>query len=63
MPIYEYRCTNCGTEEEALQPVDAPRLKCKCGKLMTKLVSRTSFALKGRGWYSDHYGLKQSAKS
>lgn len=61
MPIYEYRCPNCGAEEEALQSVGATPPKCKCGKPMTKLVSRTNFALKGRGWYSDHYGLKSAA--
>lgn len=61
MPIFEYRCAKCGTEFERLvhhSQRDTPQ-KCanpKCESTDTKkLVSRTSFSLKGGGWASDGY--------
>lgn len=54
MPIYEYRCGNCGFEKEYLQKLsDAAIIDCpECGKpQMTKLVSAAGFQLKGTGWY------------
>src|SRR5438067_3261336 len=60
MPIYEYTCEKCGTKIDILQKMDEPApLKCdQCGELgaMARQVSRTSFVLKGGGWYSDLYG-------
>ena len=61
MPLYEYRCPDCGHKFEALQSFSAdPLTDCpSCGgDNVSKLVSRTSFVLKGGGWYKDHYGLK-----
>lgn len=61
MPIYEYSCTDCGHAFEAMQKIsDDPIKVCpSCGaEKVRKLVSATSFVLKGGGWYSDHYGLK-----
>lgn len=62
MPIYEYGCGTCGHTFERLQKVsDQPVKDCpECGVegAVKKLVSRTSFVLKGGGWYKDHYGLK-----
>ena len=65
MPIYEYRCSSCGQEFEKLIKIDAPSPPCsQCGSDdVTKLVSASSFVLKGSGWYSDHYGLKSGAES
>lgn len=60
MPIYEYECTRCGKIEEALQKFsDKPLTKCKCcsGKL-NKLVSHSTFHLKGSGWYVTDYAAK-----
>ena len=54
MPIYEYRCNECGHEVEALQKLsDAPLVACPaCGKpALQKLVSAAGFQLKGSGWY------------
>jgi putative FmdB family regulatory protein len=54
MPIYEYRCGNCGFEKEYLQKLsDRAITDCPtCGKpAMTKLVSAAGFQLKGSGWY------------
>jgi putative FmdB family regulatory protein len=54
MPIYEYRCSTCGFENEYLQKVSDPRLTdCPdCGKpTFNKLISAAGFQLKGNGWY------------
>ena len=67
MPIYEYGCEGCGHTFERLQKVsDTPVRDCpSCGAegAVKKLASRTSFVLKGGGWYKDHYGLKGSDSS
>lgn len=58
MPIYEYRCEKCDTLFEEMQKVDSPPPKtCPNGHRgkMKRVVSRTSFQLKGGGWYSDLY--------
>ncbi len=58
MPIYEFVCEACGRLTEVMQKVsDPPPAACpECGGgRMAKLVSRTSFQLKGGGWYSDLY--------
>lgn len=54
MPIYEYRCSVCGHQLEAIQKFSEPPLvKCpQCGaEGLTKLVSASAFQLKGTGWY------------
>jgi len=63
MPIYEYRCLDCGEEFEVIQKVSArPLRKCrKCGGRLEKLISRTSFVLKGGGWYADGYAKGRSS--
>ena len=69
MPIYEYRCTKCGLEEEVLQKLsDPPLTQCPtCGEAtMTKLVSAVGFQLKGTGWYATDFknsGSKPPAKA
>jgi putative FmdB family regulatory protein len=57
MPIYEYQCQKCGEIEEALQKFsDKPLTKCKhCSGKLHKLVSQSSFHLKGTGWYVTDY--------
>jgi len=68
MPIYEYRCTDCGHRLEALQRLaDRPLLVCPaCGKeSLTKLMSAVGFQLKGSGWYATdfkHSGSKPAEK-
>ncbi len=59
MPIYEYRCTKCG-QFEIMQKITEPALKrCPtCQSKVTKLISNTSFQLKGSGWYITDYGRK-----
>ena len=61
MPIYEYRCTACGHQQEFLQKVsDAPLTKCtECGKeTFSKLLSAAGFQLKGSGWYATDFKNK-----
>lgn len=58
MPIYEYACDKCGHEFEAEQRItDAPLKSCPAcrGRKVRRLISQTSFVLKGSGWYSDLY--------
>jgi putative FmdB family regulatory protein len=58
MPTYEYVCKACDHEFEKEQRIsDAPLKTCpKCkAKQVKRLISRTSFHLKGGGWYSDLY--------
>jgi len=58
MPIYEYRCTLCGHELEALQKFsDSPLTGCpSCNNDgLVKLVSAAGFQLKGSGWYATDF--------
>ena len=63
MPKYEYRCNACRSHTEAEQRMSDPALvRCPdCGAdALERLISNTSFALKGSGWYSDGYGAKKA---
>jgi len=54
VPIYVYRCSNCGYTKDVLQKMsDAPLTKCpECQKeTFTKQVTAAGFQLKGTGWY------------
>lgn len=57
MPIYEYECTGCGRHEEAFQKIsESPLTKCsQCSGKLQKLISQSSFHLKGSGWYVTDY--------
>ena len=66
MPIYEYKCEKCGKEHEVMQKMtEKPLTVCEsCGGRLKKLISNTSFVLKGSGWYVTDYAdknLKSSA--
>jgi putative FmdB family regulatory protein len=63
MPIYEYQCRKCGKQFEAFQGITDPELKsCKfCKGKVSKLVSLSSFSLKGSGWYVTDYAGKKAA--
>ena len=64
MPIYEYQCPSCSTLfEELVSSVDKTVVPCThCGKEAHRVMSKTTFQLKGDGWYVTEYG-KQSASS
>ena len=63
MPLYEYQCTECGEIEEAIQKFsDAPLTTCRhCSGKLNKLISQSSFHLKGTGWYVTDYSKKAAA--
>lgn len=63
MPLYEYQCNTCGTIEEAIQKFsDAPLTTCKhCSGKLSKLISQSSFHLKGTGWYVTDYSKKPAS--
>lgn len=60
MPIYEYQCEKCGEVFEVFQKVSDPAPKSHtCGsRKIKRLMSQTSFVLKGTGWYVTDYGRK-----
>ncbi len=60
MPIYEYQCAKCGEVFEAFQKInDKPLNHCKfCNGPVEKLISHSSFQLKGSGWYMTDYARK-----
>jgi putative FmdB family regulatory protein len=60
MPVYEYLCDACGDEFEEMQKFsDAPIDKCpRCGGHAHRLISQSSFVLKGTGWYVTDYANK-----
>jgi putative FmdB family regulatory protein len=62
MPIYEYRCSACGHQDEFLQKVSEPVLsQCPaCGKpTFEKQLSAAGFHLKGSGWYATDFKNKK----
>ena len=60
MPIYEYQCVKCGSHQELMQRIsDATVPKCgMCKSKMKRLISQSSFHLKGTGWYVTDYASK-----
>ena len=66
MPIYEYKCTKCDHRLEKLQKMnDDPLKDCpECDRSsLTKLVSASSFKLKGSGWYETDFKNKKKPES
>jgi putative FmdB family regulatory protein len=63
MPIYEYRCEKCG-EFEHTQRITEPALqRCPtCKRKVQRLISNTSFQLKGSGWYVTDYARASGGK-
>jgi putative FmdB family regulatory protein len=65
MPIYEYKCNACGHRFEKLQSFSEEPVKTcpRCGGEVKKLISRSSFILKGTGWYATDYARKNGGSS
>ena len=62
MPIYEYQCPKCQhTFEEWVKASESHGQEpCpKCGESSPRIMSQTSFVLKGGGWYVDDYGYRK----
>ncbi|MBN1881425.1 MAG: zinc ribbon domain-containing protein [Deltaproteobacteria bacterium] len=62
MPIYEYECQQCGEVTEVMQRItEDPLTTCEiCGGPIKRLISNTSFVLKGTGWYATDYAGKSN---
>jgi putative FmdB family regulatory protein len=65
VPIYEYHCMKCGETFEAFQKItDKPLAECRyCRGKVEKLISQSSFQLKGSGWYLTDYARKSQPSS
>ena len=64
MPIYEYQCQKCGTFEVTQRITEKPLGRClTCKGKVKKLISNTSFQLKGTGWYVTDYARKSNGAS
>jgi len=70
MPIYEYECQSCQEIVEKWQSLaEQPLTACpNCAGPLKKIISQSSFQLKGGGWYADGYssngsGAKKCASS
>lgn len=66
MPIYEYRCSSCGYQNDFLQKISEPQLTdCpECGKsTFAKQVTAAGFQLKGTGWYATDFKNNGKSKS
>lgn len=63
MPIYEYRCHGCHEQFEVTQKITDPALTAcpRCAGRVEKLISQSSFVLKGSGWYATDYAAKKKA--
>lgn len=65
MPIYEYKCAECGHQLEAMQKISEEPLKdCpSCGRpVLKRLISAAGFQLKGTGWYATDFKNKGPKK-
>ena len=65
MPLYEYKCLECGVVFETLQKFSDEPLKTHktCGGEVERLISRSAFHFKGTGWYATDYAKKSNGKS
>lgn len=64
MPIYEYKCLECGISLEKMQKVSDETLTvCEnCGGKLEKQWSLSGFQFKGAGWYVTDYAGKKADK-
>jgi putative FmdB family regulatory protein len=65
MPVYEYQCNKCGHIEEVFQKISEPPMEAcpRCNGKLKKIISQSTFHLKGSGWYvTDYGGAKSGSK-
>lgn len=59
MPIYDYRCPECGNVEEdvtvTLDQLDTHQILCVCGEVMCRVIGSSPVILKGSCWAKDGY--------
>lgn len=65
MPLYEYKCSECGFIFEVLQKVnEQSQKKCpKCGGSVKKVISAPTLQFKGSGWYITDYAQKEKQET
>ncbi len=64
MPIYEYECKKCGKISEFIKSIkssDKVEICPDCGGKAVRIVSQSSFILKGSGWYVTDYKRPKSS--
>lgn len=63
MPLYAYRCTQCGHKFEKIQKFSAePELECpKCQGVLERPLTAPGLSFKGAGWYVNDYSSRSSA--
>jgi putative FmdB family regulatory protein len=65
LPLYPYRCTQCGHRFEKIQSFSAePEKVCpKCGAPVERVLTAPRLQFKGAGWYVNDYASKPSSSS
>jgi putative FmdB family regulatory protein len=65
MPIYEYKCHQCGQKFEVRQRISEERLKihADCGGEVEQLISAPALHFKGTGWYVTDYAKNGKSPS
>ena len=64
MPIYDFKCTACGYQDEVVRKMsDASTMDCPSCKQATfsKMLSAPTFQLNGTGWYATDFKDKPKA--
>jgi putative FmdB family regulatory protein len=63
LPLYPYRCTQCGHRFEKIQSFKAkPEKKCpQCGGPLERVLTAPALNFKGAGWYVNDYAAKSNA--
>lgn len=55
MPLVDLKCNDCGKEKESVVKSTSDTFVCACGGTMKAAVGKSSFTLKGKGWFKDGY--------
>jgi putative FmdB family regulatory protein len=65
LPLYAYRCTQCGHKFEKIQNFSAePEIVCpKCGGVLERPLTAPGLNFKGAGWYVNDYAPKSASSS
>ncbi len=65
MPLYEYRCQNCGESFEVMQKFSDEPLSVheKCGGKVERLLSAPALQFKGSGWYITDYARNSNTSA
>lgn len=65
MAVYEFKCNKCMKLTMKNFDINSKvkKVECKfCGDEAERIISNSNFALKGKNWAKDNYGLKKEKK-